>query len=82
MARGETYRLRGASEDLDKAVADYKTAVAVEGAPAEAYRGLGMIQRLRDQPAEARANLLRYLELAPQAPDAAMIKSYVEELKS
>jgi len=82
VARGETYRLRGASEDLDKALADYKTAVAVEGVPAEAYRGLGMIQRLRDQPAEARTNLLRYLELAPQAPDAAMIKSYVEELKS
>jgi regulator of sirC expression with transglutaminase-like and TPR domain len=41
-----------------------------------------MIQRMRDQPAEARTNLLRYLELAPQAPDAGMIKSYVEELKS
>jgi len=82
VARGETYRLRGASEDLDKALADYKMALAVEGVPAEAYRGLGMIQRLRDQPAEARTNLLRYLELAPQAPDAGMIKSYVEELKS
>jgi predicted Zn-dependent protease len=82
VARGETYRLRGGSEDLDKALADYKTALAVEGVPAEAYRGLGMIQRLRDQPAEARTNLLRYLELAPQAPDAGMIKSYVEDLKS
>jgi len=82
VARGETYRLRGGSEDLDKALADYRTAVAVEGVPAEAYRGLGMIQRLRHQPDAARTNLLRYLELAPQAPDAAMIRSYVEQLKS
>jgi hypothetical protein len=82
VARGETYRLRGANDDLDKAIADYKAAVSFEGVPPEAYRGLGMIQRMREQPAEARVNLLRYLELAPQAPDAGMIKSYVEELKS
>jgi predicted Zn-dependent protease len=82
VARGETYRLRGGHDDFDKALGDYKAALALEGVPAEAYRGLGMIQRLREQPAEARANLLRYLELAPQAPDAGMIKSYVEELKS
>jgi predicted Zn-dependent protease len=82
VARGETYRLRGGSDDLDKAILDYQAALAIEGVPAEAYRGLGMIQRQREQPAEARTNLLRYLELAPQAPDAAMIKSYVEELKS
>ena len=82
VARAETYRLRGANDDLDKAIGDYKAALAIDGVPPEAYRGLGMIQRQRDQPAEARANLLRYIELAPQAPDAAMIKSYVEELKS
>jgi Zn-dependent protease with chaperone function len=81
-ARAETYRLRGKDDDLDKAVGDYKTAMSIEGTPPETYRGLGMIQRLRQQPVEARSNLLRYLELVPQAPDAAMIKSYVEELKS
>ena len=82
VARGETYRLRADKDDFDKALGDYQAALALEGVPAEAYRGLGMIQRMRDQPAEARTNLLRYLELAPQAPDAGMIKSYVEELKS
>jgi Flp pilus assembly protein TadD len=82
VARGETYRLRGRNDDLDKAIGDYKAALAIEGTPAEAYRGLGMIQRMREEPAEARSNLLRYLELAPGAPDAGMIKSYVEELKS
>ena len=82
VARGETYRLRAGKDDFDKALGDYQAALGLEGVPAEAYRGLGMIQRLREQPAEARTNLLRYLELAPQAPDAGMIKSYVEELKS
>lgn len=81
-ARAETYRLRAKDDDLDKAVLDYTTAVSMQGVPAEAYRGLGMIHRARGQPDPARANLLRYLELAPEAPDAAMIKSYVEELKS
>lgn len=81
-ARAETYRLRGKEDDLDRAVGDYKAAMSIEGAPAEIYRGLGMIQRLRRQADDARANLLRYLELAPAAPDAAMIRSYVEELKS
>ena len=29
---------------------------------------------------EAKASYQRYLELAPAAPDAAMIKSYLEEI--
>jgi Zn-dependent protease with chaperone function len=82
VARAETYRLRANDDDLDKALADYKAALAIEGTPPEAYRGLGMIQRLRKHPTEARVNLLRYLELAPEAADAPMIKNYVEELKS
>jgi predicted Zn-dependent protease len=78
-ARAETYRLRGKDDDLDKAIVDYNRAVGMDNTAADAYRGLGMIQRLRKQPTEARENLLRYLELAPDAPDAAMIKSYVED---
>ena len=39
-----------------------------------------MTYRSKKQPAEAKAGFQRYLELAPQAPDAPMIKSYVEEL--
>jgi tetratricopeptide (TPR) repeat protein len=81
-ARAETYRLRGKDDDLEQAIADYKRAMAMDGASADAYRGLGMIQRLRKQPTQARENLLRYLELAPDAADAAMIKSYVEDLRT
>ena len=79
-ARGEAYRLRAKDKDLDSAVADYQNAIAIGGEPPETYRGLGAIQRSRKQLAEARASYQRYLEVAPNAPDTLMIKSYLEEL--
>jgi regulator of sirC expression with transglutaminase-like and TPR domain len=41
---------------------------------------MGLIHRARKEAAQARASLSRYLEAAPQAPDSALIKSYMEEL--
>jgi predicted Zn-dependent protease len=79
-ARGEVYRLRAKSTDLDAAVTDYQAAAAIGNEPPETHRGLGMIYRSRNQLPEARVSLQRYLELAPTAPDFAMIKSYLEEL--
>jgi beta-barrel assembly-enhancing protease len=79
-ARGEVYRLRGKEDDLDAAIADYRAAAVLGGEPPETHRGLAMIYRSRKQFADARVSFQRYLELAPQAPDFAMIKTYVEEL--
>jgi predicted Zn-dependent protease len=79
-ARGETYRLRAKEGDLDAALADYHAAVAGGGEPPETHRSLGAIHWSRKQAAEAKASYQRYLELVPNAPDAAMIKSYVEEI--
>lgn len=79
-ARGDVYRLRGNTNDLDAAIADYKAAAVLGGEPPETHRGLGMIYRSRGQPAEAKASFARYLELAPQASDSLMIKNYMEEL--
>ncbi len=81
-ARGEVLRLRAVGGDLDLALADYLNAVSVGGAPAETHRGLGFIYRARGNAAEAKASFQRYLEAAPQAPDFAMIKSYLEELRT
>jgi predicted Zn-dependent protease len=78
-ARAETYRLRGNEGDLDAALADYLAAAGNAG-PAESHRGLGAVYRARKQMPEAKASYQRYLELAPAAPDAAMIKSYLEEI--
>jgi len=79
-ARAEVYRLRAQEKDLDAAIADYQAAAVLGGEPPETHRGLGMIYRLRKQLPEARASFQRYLDLAPAAPDAAIIKNYVEEL--
>jgi len=81
-ARGEVYRLRAKDGDLDAALADYRAAAALGGEPPETHRGMGMIYRGRNQAAEARASFQRYLELAPDAADFAMIKSYLEELRT
>jgi predicted Zn-dependent protease len=81
-ARAEVYRLRAREKDLDAAQADYQAAAVLGGEPAETHRGLGYVYRLRNQAAEARASFRRYLELAPEAPDSPMIKSYLEDLKT
>jgi regulator of sirC expression with transglutaminase-like and TPR domain len=39
-----------------------------------------MIYRARSAVPEAQASFQRYLELAPNAPDAALVKSYLSEL--
>ena len=77
-ARGEVYRLRAGSSDGEKALADYQAAVNLGKEPPEAHRGMGLVYRARGQMQEALGAFARYLELTPGAPDAAMIKSYLE----
>ncbi len=79
-ARGDVYRLRGSTGDIDAAIADYKAAAMLGAEPPETHRGLGMAYRELGQTVEAKASFARYLELAPQASDSLMIKNYMEEL--
>jgi predicted Zn-dependent protease len=78
--RGEVHRLRGEPGDHELALADYRAAAIGDDAPPTAFRGIGLVARQRAQKSEARAAFARYLELAPTAPDAALIKSYLAEL--
>src|SRR5262249_4380190 len=78
--RGEVHRLRAAQGDYDAALADYHAAALNAAAPPEVWRGMGTVYRARHENAEARASYRSYLEAAPRAPDAGMIKSYLEEL--
>ena len=80
VARGEVYRRRAKGQDLDLALQDLKAAVAGSGAPPEAHRSLALVHRKRGDSAQAGSSFKRYLEMAPDAPDAAMIRTYVEEL--
>lgn len=77
--RGETRRLREAEGDLDAALADFQAAVARGDEPPQTHRSLGYLQQKRQDAAAARAAFERYLQLAPQAPDAAMVKTYLNE---
>jgi Zn-dependent protease with chaperone function len=77
-ARAEIFRSRGEEADLQAALTDYQMAAALGSEPAETHRGMGMIFQRRKEASAARASFLRYLEKAPQAPDAAMVKTYVE----
>ena len=80
--RGEVHRLRGLAGDHDLAWSDYQLAVADADPPPPAFRGIGLVARQRGQMSEARHAFARYLDLAPEAPDAALIKSYLAELNS
>ena len=80
--RGEVYRLRGESSDLDAALADYRQAVQCTPPPPRAYRGIGLVARQRNENAAAVEAFNRYLQLLPDAPDAGFIKNYIAELSS
>lgn len=79
LARGELYRTRGHQRDLTRAAEFYAKAVELDPSLAAAYRGLGLsLLKTGQQSAGAQA-LRRYLELAPDAPDAAMIRLMVPQ---
>lgn len=80
--RGEIYRLRGQDKDLPLALQDLQKAVQMAEAPAVAHRSLGLIHKQQAQKTEAMASFEKYLDLVPQAPDAALVRSYITELQS
>lgn len=80
--RGETHRQRGQDEDWPQALQDLQQALQLSNAPVVTHRSLGLIYKKQDQKAQATASFEKYLELAPQAHDAALVRSYITELQS
>lgn len=80
-ARGEVLRQRGKDEDLAPALADLQKGAALEKAPPELFRSLGLLHRKREDAAAANAAFGKYLALAPDAGDAALIQTYLTEVK-
>jgi len=72
-ARGELYRLRGNPRDHVNAADFYREAISLDPTRAEAFRGLGLSLMKTGSRSEAQDILRRYIELKPDAPDAAMI---------
>jgi len=78
---GETCRLRAGDGDLDRAMEAYAKAGDLPGAPAEVHRAMGRLHRKAGRPDEMKEAYSRYLQLKPDAEDADMIRSYLEEPK-
>ncbi|MFN0183586.1 MAG: tetratricopeptide repeat protein [Aquabacterium sp.] len=78
-ARGEARRLGGKVEETPAALADFQSALQLKSAPAQTYRAIGLIERQAGRKAEAVQAFERYLREAPDAPDAALIQSFVKE---
>lgn len=71
---GEVYRLRDEAGDARRAADAYAQAVQFDNAPAEAYRAHGYALLKASQNDEGRRALSRYLEMQPNAADAAMVR--------
>lgn len=79
--RGEAYRLRGSAGDAELALADLQAACSAAEPPPVAFRSLAEMHRAAGRPEPARDAFKRYLDLAPEAPDAAMVRQTLEEIK-
>lgn len=76
---GEAWRLRGRPGDRERAERSYAQAVAYADAPPEAWRAHGYALLRAGRRDEARSALARYLEMAPGAPDSAMVRYSLQQ---
>jgi hypothetical protein len=71
---GETYRLRDEEGDGARAAEAFASAIQYADAPAEAFRAHGYAQLKAGKTEEGRRALTHYLELRPDAADAAIVR--------
>ena len=74
LAEGDVYALRDLDGDAERAFAAYTAAVSLPEPPAKAWRAYGYGALRRGQGDQGRTALQRYLDLDPQAPDAAIVR--------
>ena len=79
-ARGEVFRTRGAADDGPRALDELTGATQLDGAPPIAFRSLGLVHKQRGDNAAASAAFRKYLELSPDAGDAALVRNYLQEM--
>jgi predicted Zn-dependent protease len=78
---GELHRRSGDdAAHVASAVAAYREAVRLDPDLAASRRELGLLYWNQGEPALARAELRRYIELAPEAVDRPIVESYLDEL--
>jgi predicted Zn-dependent protease len=76
---GEIWRLRNSQskDDETRAAQGYAAAVMYADAPPDAWRWHGVMLLKQGRAAEARAAFTRYLQMSPNAPDAALVRQMV-----
>lgn len=79
--RGEAHRQRGGAGDAERALEDFEAAIALGGEPAQTHPSLGLLHQARGEAGPARVAFERYLQLRPEAPDAAMVARAIEALQ-
>jgi tetratricopeptide (TPR) repeat protein len=84
VARSQVARGRQALEQgkPSEAIASFRAALVNQPDLPEALRGLGMAHALQGKEAEAHAEYERYLQLAPEGPEAAEVRRALSELKA
>ncbi len=79
---GETYRRTSPmGPEFAESQAAYNASLEQDSAFAPALKELGMTRRIQQDNAAAREAFERYLEYAPEAPDAGIIRGYLEGLQ-
>jgi beta-barrel assembly-enhancing protease len=76
--RAELYRQRAHPRDLATARGLYEQSIALPGAPAESWRGLGLATLRMGEGEQGRAALNEYLTRRPNAHDSGAIKMILE----
>jgi predicted Zn-dependent protease len=71
---GEIWRLRNRSGDEVRAAQGYAAAIQHPDAPPDAWRWHGIMLMKQGRTLEARSAFARYLQMAPDAPDAALVR--------
>ncbi len=71
---GEIWRLRNRRDDDIRAAQGYAAAVLYPDAPPDAWRWHGIMLMKQGRAVEARSAFGRYLRMAPDAPDAALVR--------
>ncbi|MFZ5638779.1 MAG: M48 family metalloprotease [Pseudomonadota bacterium] len=77
----EAHRRRNKGEDMSLAGQLYAEALSLPNPPPAAWREQGMFLRGKGDTAGAATALRTYLQAAPQASDAALIKHYLDKLE-
>jgi len=77
---GEAYRRRNQPNDVAAAASAYRGALACADAPAESWRGLGLLAMKGGDNAGAKESFTQYRAKAPDASDKAMIDFYLTQL--